>query len=1248
MEFRTLGPFEIVASGEALALGRTQQRALLALLLVHAPEPVPGDRLIEELWGEEPPPTASHAVQVHVSALRKVLSAAGGGAALRSSGSGYALHVDREHVDARRFERLVQAGQHVVSEDPSGGRALLEEALSLWRGRPLGDLSRFEFARREAERLNDLYAAAVECLMEARLACGEHLEIISMLTELAAAEPLRERPRRLLMLALYRSGRHAEALAAYREACAALADVGLRPGPELRALEASILLHDKSIQAAREAWSDTRVDGHSAIPNGRSEVEARPTRRRKIVTVLCCDVMASAPSGEELDPEPLLEAMNRWFTELATIVERHGGTVARSIGDTVMAVFGIPRVREDDALRALRAAAEFRDRLPAVALQVGVDLRFRAAVKTGLVLAGLEDDRALGNAINVAARLEQCAQAGEILLDHETLILARDAVEVESVGAKPLIGRSEPVQAFRLLTLDPLAPANKRHLELALVGRESELNLLHRAFERVVQERRCHLFTLLGTAGVGKTRLIQELLGSLGDAATVASGRCLHYGEGITFSPMIEALSQIGDPARQVLARIDGGGVATPAELFWEVRQLLETVAAERPLILHIDDLQWAEPMLCDLLKQVAELAEASPILLLCTARPDLLEDRPAWGTLKPHAATFVMEALDAPACELLLTQLRDDLPEETRKAMIAASGGNPLFLEEMAAVTREDETAAVPSTIQRLLAARLERLRNDERDLLESAAVEGEVFHLDAVGEIGSPPNDDVNALLAGLLRKDLIRPHSSQPHGLQTFAFRHMLIRDAAYHGATKEKRARLHERFVGWLQDDASEIAEFDEIAGWHLEQAATYQRELGRDTDLSLVRRAAEHLHTAGHRAGQRGDTIAARKLLDRAHDLAPAEDTLGARIAVELAEQLVEGGDLARVDSLLSVAERDADTAGHATLVRLHWLTLTHPDRAPSTIEATLPDMLRQLTAAGDESGLAKAHLAAFWAKSQRVARVQAAGDEARLAAEHARRAGDQGLLSRALGLYIATLVHGPISAAALTDELDAIEAEDVGPYVGALVTIARGEVMRLDGHLDQARPLMNEAIERFRAMRIHTMMASCQNWRAWSELSGGDPAAALAGMLEADSQLAAVGERSFRSTIQATTAQIYERLGDADRAHSAVQLAEHLAAPDDHLTRAVLSVARARLARRDDDLAAAERWARKAVGHAYQTDVTFHQGIAQLQLGLGLSALGQEQEALSAALEALDLFEAKGDQPRANEARAFVAQLDHA
>ena len=580
-----------------------------------------------------------------------------------------------ERIDARRFERLVGDGQRVMGQDPSRPAELFAEALGLWRGPPLAEFSDFEFARVEAGRLEELYAAAVEGLVESRLQSGEHGDVIGVLTGLVAANPLRERPRWLLMVALYRAGRHAEALAAYRDACAALDEIGLQPGPDLRRLEQAILLHDQtlvsddqaeavvetvlnvasldSVPAAASAGASRAADRGSVGREGRSDA------RRKVVTALFCDVTGSTALGEELDPETLHAVMNRYWRELQRVIERHGGTVDKFVGDAVMAVFGIPRVREDDALRAVRAAAEIRDRLPSVAEEAGVALTFRTAVNTGLVLVGEGANLAIGDAVNVAARLEQAAAPGEILLGDETLRLVRDAVRVEHLKPMGLKGKSHPVGAHRLLAVDPVAPGLARRLDAPLVGRDRELALLYAAWDRTVQESGCHLFTLLGAAGVGKSRLISELFDQIGESSLVLSGRCLHYGEGITFWPLIEALSPVGNPADEVVrASRDGWRGGRLRSCSWRFARLLETLASERPVILHIDDLQWAESMLLDLIDHVVGLSRGAPILLLCSARPELLEDRPTWGGGKLNATTALLEPLAAGDCEVLLDQL--------------------------------------------------------------------------------------------------------------------------------------------------------------------------------------------------------------------------------------------------------------------------------------------------------------------------------------------------------------------------------------------------------------------------------------------------------------------------------------------------------------------------------------------------------------------------------------------------------------
>ncbi|MDQ6818719.1 MAG: AAA family ATPase, partial [Actinomycetota bacterium] len=744
-------------------------------------------------------------------------------------------------------------------------------------------------------------------------------------------------------------------------------------------------------RCATESPSGFRFCGACGAPLSQT---AKRGDARKVVTALFCDVVGSTALGEELDPEALRDLLGRYFDAITATVERHGGIVQKFAGDAVLAVFGIPRVHEDDALRAVRAAVEIRDRSRSVAEDAGITLRLRTGLNTGLVVTDEGRTLALGDAVNVAARLEQAAQPGDILLGSETLRHVRDAVEVEPLEPFTLKGKSEPVPAFRLLSVDPVARGLARDLDVPMVDRVRELRLLREVWARTVAQSECQLFMLVGAAGVGKSRLVEELLVELEGAATPLRGRCLHYGEGITFWPIFEALTGAGEAAEATLKHLSRGGAGMPEELFWEVRRLLESLASERPVILHVDDMQWAEPMLVELLDHVVELSRGAPILILCTARPELLEDQPGWRVGKLDSTSIRLEPLRVVECEQLLEGLGDDLSPDARARVVRRSEGNPLFLREMVVLAREGATVEVPPTIQALLVARLERLTAQERELLECAAIEGQVFHRSAACALAHNGEAvDTASLLSGLVAKDLIRPHAANVPGDRAFSFRHLLIRDAAYDRVPKARRADLHERYAGWLEHAAVNFVEVDEIAGWHLEQAVRYRMELGRTVDSALSRRGAEHLYFAGRRAGDRSDVAAARSLIERALSLAPVGDTLHVRISAALAERLIEVGDLVRADELLSLAERDSDESGAAHLTRLEWLVSSRPHEAKWRIESSLPGMLDGLARSSDDRGLAKAHMLAFWLRWT-ATEATLAGEEVRLAAEHARRGGD--------------------------------------------------------------------------------------------------------------------------------------------------------------------------------------------------------------------------------------------------------------
>ncbi len=994
-----------------------------------------------------------------------------------------------------------------------------------------------------------------------------------------------------------------------------------------------------------ESCGSSSPEGFRFCPAcGASLAEPAPPRQaRKIVTALFCDVTGSTALGEQLDPEVLRGVMNRYFAEMRGIIERHGGTVEKFIGDAVMAVFGIPRVEEDDALRAVRAAVEIRDRLPAVAAEVGVALRFRTGVNTGPVLAGEGENMAIGDAVNVAARLEQAAAPGEIVLGPETLELVRDAVEVEALEPLELKGKSEPIAAFRLLSVDPVAPGVARHLDAPLIARERELELLIDAWERTVREGGCHLFTLLGMAGVGKSRLVGELLSRVGGSATILRGRCLHYGEAITFWPLAEALSGAGERADQLHRRLETGDAARPEELFWETRRLLESLAAEQPVILHIDDLQWAEPMLLDLLDHIVDFSRGAAILVLCTARPELLESRAAWAGGKLNATTVLLEPLDAANSERLLDQLGDGLDRDMRARVIRASEGNPLFLEEMVALARDRGVVEVPSTIQALLAARLERLERDERELLERGAVEGEVFHRLAVRAMGDEHlATEVELWLGRLVRQELIRPHPATLPGDDAFRFRHLLIRDAAYDGLPKAARADLHERFACWLEKAAPQLVELDEIAGWHFEQAVRYRGELGQALDPALAGRAAEHLYSAGSRAYGRGDVVAARSLLDRTRALAPVGDVLRARASADLAAMLTMVGDLRHVDELLADAEAHPETALDAAITRLSWQTSVQPQGAADRIDEQVPALLEQLTATGDLHGLFRCHQL-LWNRHWLSTEAGPAGEHARLAAGYARRAGEIGNWTWAMACLLIALCHSGATAEVVRRELATLEREHPGPVAVALKENISAQLDLWEGNSESALQRARRARVAFKELGLLDAEGTCLELMAQVAKDSGDLAGMLAVYRELDQM---VGEsRALRSTTQARIAEAEVRLGHHAEAREAVERSEAWSAVEDVLNFAITHAVRARLALAEGEAGEAERWARSAVEFAYRTDFAVVRGDAVLERSHVLAEIGRTDEAAAEARHAQEVFAGKGYRPGVAAAAELLEKL---
>ena len=575
---------------------------------------------------------------------------------------------------------------------------------------------------------------------------------------------------------------------------------------------------------------------------------------RKTVTAVFCDLAGSTALGESVDPEVLRGLLGRYFDRMRAIVERHGGTVEKFIGDAVVGVFGVPVVHEDDALRACRAAVEMRDALPELGL------RGRIGVNTGVVVAAMDDTLATGDAMNVAARLEQAAEPGEVLIGAGTYALVSAAVEAESVEPLTVKGKAEPVPAFRLREV---LDAPERSHASRFVGRERELRWLLEAWERVRAEARCELVTVVGEAGLGKSRLVAEALA--GVDARVVRGRCLPYGEGITYWPVVEVVKQLAvlpsDPVaaaaiRSLLGESEAG--TSGDEIAWAFRKLLEEQA---PLVVVFDDLQWGEEPFLDLLESTALLSGGAALLLVAMARTELAERRPGWpGMLQ-------LEPLPAEQAAALIGVAVSD---ELRERIARAAGGNPLFISEMLAMAAEEARVEVPPTLKALLAARLDQLDAAERHVLERGSVEGEIFHRGGVQALG-PDEGELTIRLAALVRRQLVRPERAQIAGEDGYRFRHLLIRDAAYDALPKAVRADLHARFADWLDERGRSLVERDELVGYHLEQAARYLGELAQPR-ADIAERAWVRLAAAGRRAGDRLDYRAALALMSRAVDL----------------------------------------------------------------------------------------------------------------------------------------------------------------------------------------------------------------------------------------------------------------------------------------------------------------------------------------------------------------------------------------
>ncbi|MFL5951472.1 MAG: AAA family ATPase [Gaiellaceae bacterium] len=980
---------------------------------------------------------------------------------------------------------------------------------------------------------------------------------------------------------------------------------------------------------------------------------------RRTVTVLFADVADSTPLGERLDPESLRRVMSSFFEGMSAVLERHGGTVEKFIGDAVMAVFGIPELHEDDALRAVRAATELRQALSVLndelERDLGVRIGMRVGINTGEVVAGDGTGGqmlATGDAVNVAKRLEESARTGEILLGEPTRRLVENAVVLEPRDELTLKGKSDPYAAWNVLAVIEGASAYARRLDAPLIGRANELQLLCGVYDEAVAARSCRLFTVVGPAGIGKSRLAAELCTSLRDDATVVTGRCLAYGEGITFWPLVEIVGALGSEggvrellsdaedadlvATRVLGAVGTSPAATGGETFWAVRRLFEELARERPLVVVVEDIHWAEPTLLDLLEYLAGWIHDAPVLLLCIARPDLLDERPSW--LTQAARGVILEPLSNEQSRRLLDEIAQEWPLDTaaRDQITEAAEGNPLYLEQMAAMLAEGgPTHAIPPTIQALIASRLDRLPADERSVLETAAVAGKHFVRSALRKLLGETDDAlVDKSLLSLARKDLL---TARPGREDAYRFRHALIRDAAYAGIPKELRAQLHERYADWAANTrAGKAGDVDEIVGYHLEQSVRYREQLGPlgDDAVALGRRAAEILGAAGRRAFARDDVPAAVNLLDRALALATNEDPARLELMRQLSTSLWSVGEVARAEALLNGLIDAATAAGdrryelYGVLQQMSW-RFSRDETGWAEMAAVAEEARAAFEEAGDDFGLAQAwrHLASTLHARCRFGEAAQAAEQA---LEHARRANAAREESRAADLLCMCLLRGPTPVPAAIGRVTEMLADaKANPALQANVMAALAELKAMQESFDEARMFVQEARRTYERLGLRLALVGLIHVSALVELLAGNAAAAEEALRDG-MEMTGVDFPTWRTYQSSLLAEALYAQGRYDEAGELVRSVEpeH---PEELESVLPWASVRARLLAREGAAEQGEGLLRDLAARAAPTDALNLKGQVSLALAEVLRAAGQPGKAREAAAEAAEIFEQKGN-----------------
>ena len=1277
MEFRILGPFELIADERALSIGGGRQRALLALLVLHANEIVSSERLIEEIWWGSSLAGGRNILHATASRVRKTLGPHA--RRLVTYPSGYGLHVQPGELDADTFERSLDSGRAKLEKGHAEMAAReLRAALDLWRGPPLAEFAHMPFAQAEAARLEELWLQTHEDWVEAELQAGGGESLVPELERLCREYPFRERFPAQLMLILYRSGRQADALAVYSRTRETLREeLGLDPCFELRELQRAILSHDGSLS----------IPAPASEQNG-----SRPGagHHRKTVTVVFSEFSYSLASGERPDPEALGRIRARFVDAATVVLGRHGGMVQAPVGERLMAVFGVPTVHEDDALRAARASHELRVRISKLAHEVAashhLNFEFGIGLETGEVIAEDRDDRATvtGEPVVVAERLAQAAR-GEVIVGAGAWASVGELIKLEPAPRPGDGGYGGPIARWRLVDSVPVdTPSRKNLVDTLFIGRRDELATLFRALIRAKHRSKAHTVNVWGHAGVGKSRLLQEFASRVSSDTTILTGRCLPYGESIAYWPLREMIRMAGadeqvsiarilekaagaERANEVISSLLGLGSETPAitreEAFWSVRLLLEQLARRRPLVAVFEDVHWAEPSFFDLITYLTERPVDAPLLIVCLARPEAMDGRAS--RRGQEVETIELDPLADEEAEQLLANLGwgSNAMGEAGIRITKMAGGNPLFLEQLAAWAERSpgqaEEPPIPPTIQALLAARLDLIGPEDRTVLDRAAVVGTEFTLTALeAQLPDHTRSSVRSNLESLVRQRILRPVQSSEPMTDAFRFRHALIRDVVYWAISKALRAEIHETYADWLaSNEGLRPGESDELLGHHLEQAARCRAEISPSDPHSreLGYRAGIRLSAAGRRAMTHGDVPGATSLLERAAALLPRQDAARVALLPDLGEALAEAGRLGEGRTILSEAieiakEVDDPAVYWRALCADGWWRL-RVDRAPrDDLEQLAQDAIRGLQEADTDAGLAHAWRLLAEVRHSR-GQYEQAGVALERAFEHAQRAGSRHEGFASLSVLGVALIHGPVPVPEAISTLSRIRRRIAGdPPLEAAVFRPLGGLRALQGRVDEGRRLIDRARTIFEEFGWRWALASIPFVSALVEDRAGDLARAQTELRRGAELFGQMGERGAQATMLGGLglAETLYQLGRHDEAEECAERSLSLTPPDYMEDLALSNAVRAKVLAHRGRFEEAERLVRRTEEFARSTDSFIIRTGTVLAVSEVLQLSGRAHEAIPWARKALRLYEDKGDVISTRRICKRLAELDRA